>query len=57
MAKYLKAKSEFNQKLTELKKETHPSIYATDLHEIVLYQKLLELQDQINLLKGKFIKK
>ena len=56
MGNYLKAKNEFNQKLNELKKETQPSIYASDLNEIVLYQKLLELQEQINKLKEKFVK-
>ena len=39
MVNYLKAKNEFNQKLNELKNETHPSIYARDLSDIVLFQK------------------
>jgi hypothetical protein len=55
MVNYLKVKNEFNQKLNELKKETHPSVYANDLNEIVLYQKLLELEEQIKMLKEKSI--
>jgi hypothetical protein len=51
MENYLKAKNEFNQKLDELKKETNTSIYAHNLSEIVLYEKLLELQEEINGLK------
>jgi len=56
MENYLKAKNEFNQKLDKLKAEIHPSIYASDLKEIVLYQKLLELQEQLSWLKNKFVK-
>lgn len=57
MINYAKAKNDFNQKVNELKKETNSSIYASDLNEIVLYQKLLELQEQINSLKKPFTKK
>jgi hypothetical protein len=53
MGNYSKAKNEFNKELKELKKETHPSIYAGDLKEIVLYQKLMELQVQINTIREK----
>jgi hypothetical protein len=53
MVNYLKVKNEFDQKINELKKETHPSVYTSDLNEIVLYQKLLELEEQIKMLKDK----
>lgn len=53
MKKYQKATKEFNEKLHELKKETHPTIYGSDLTEIILYDKLLELQDSISMLKAK----
>jgi len=55
MENYLKVKNEFDQKINELKKSTHPSIYASDLNEIVLYQKLLELEERIIMLKEKSI--
>jgi hypothetical protein len=41
------ARSEFRQRLLELKNESMPSIYTYDLTEVVLYEKLLELQEQI----------
>ena len=56
MGNYVKIKNEFDQKLSELKKEINPSIYASDLNEIVIYQKLLELQEQINCLKDNLMK-
>ncbi len=56
MVDYIKAKNDFNQKINELKKETNSSIYAGNLSEIVLYQKLLELQEQVSMLKSKFAK-
>ena len=56
MVNYQKAKKEFSQKLSEFKKETHPSIYSGELNEIVLYQKLLELQEQIDWIKNKIVK-
>ena len=34
MGNYVKVKNEFDQKLSELKKEINPSIYASDLNEI-----------------------
>lgn len=58
MEKYEKAKSEFNKKLNEAKKETYQTIYGNDLREIILYDKLLELQEQLAALNEKmqFIK-
>ena len=57
MINYLKVKNEFDQKINELKKETHRSVYTSDLNEIVLYQKLLELEEQIKMLKEKSVSK
>lgn len=56
MVNYLKVKNEFDQKINELKKETHPSIYTSELNDIVLYKKLLELEEQIIMLKEKSMK-
>lgn len=53
MENYKKAKEEFNQKLDELKRVSHSSIYSQDLSDIVLYQKMLELQEQLMMLKTK----
>lgn len=48
-----KAKTEFNQKLELLQKEILPALYGHNLKEIVLYEKLLEMQEQINKLTEK----
>ena len=53
MKNTLKAKSEFNQKLDELQKEIKPALTGHNLKEIVLYEKLLDMQEQINKLAGK----
>lgn len=53
MKNNLTAKKEFDNKLEKLKKEASHSIYAHNLGEIVLYEKLLELEGQINVLKAK----
>ena len=53
MEKYQKASKEFNEKLVELKKETRPSIYGGELSEIILYDKLLELEEQLLILRTK----
>ncbi len=48
-----KAKEEFNQKLDELQKEIQPALYQQNLKEIVIYEKLMEMQEQINKLLDK----
>lgn len=45
---YTKAKEEFNQKLDKLEKEVQPAFYTQNLKEIVIYEKLIEMQEQIN---------
>jgi uncharacterized protein (DUF2164 family) len=45
---YTKAKEKFNQKLDKLEKETQPAFYTQNLKEIVIYEKLIEMQEQIN---------
>ena len=52
-----KAVTEFNQKLNALQRETQPALYGHNLKEIVLYEKLLEVQEQINKLVDKNEKK
>jgi hypothetical protein len=47
------AKKEFNQKLSKLKKDSEPALYETNLSDIVIYEKLLEIQKQIEKDKGK----
>ncbi|MEO8446153.1 MAG: hypothetical protein ABI528_01590 [bacterium] len=53
MENHSKAKKEFNEKLGRLKKETEPALYDQNLKEVVIYEKLLELQDQINMVSEK----
>ncbi len=43
-----KAKKEFNQKLSKLQKDAEPGLYETNLSDIVIYEKLLEIQKQIS---------
>lgn len=51
-----KAKKEFNEKLGKLKKEIEPALYDQNLKEVVIYDKLLEVQDQINKVSEKIEK-
>ena len=53
MEKHAKAKAEFEQKLDKLQKEIQPALYGHNLKEIVLYEKLMEIQEQINKLEKK----
>ena len=53
MQNHLKATEEFNGKMLELKKVLRPSIYGNEPRDIILYEKLLELQEQITILKEK----
>jgi len=52
-----KAKAEFNQKLSSLKKKAEPGMYETNLSDIVIYEKLLEVHKEINKLTDKLEKK
>ena len=51
------AKVAFTQKLDELNKLAGPSHIGQSLKEIVLYEKLLEIEDQITKLANKIEKK
>lgn len=47
------AKKEFNQKLSKLQKDSEPALYETNLSDIVIYEKLLEIQKQMDKGNGK----
>jgi hypothetical protein len=51
------AKADFDQKLSELKEGNQPSLLPSNLPEIVLYEKLPELQSQLNNLEKRLINK
>ena len=53
MKKYSKARKEFNENMQQLKKERQNSIYENNLSEIILYNKLLEIHQELILLKQK----
>lgn len=53
MENYSKAKAEFNQKLDELQKEIQPALYDHNLKEVVIYEKLMEMEERINKLLDK----
>jgi hypothetical protein len=53
MGNYKEAKAKFNQRLEELQKEIEPSLNGHNLKEIVIYEKLLDIQEQINKLELK----
>jgi len=57
MENHSKAVTEFNQKLNALQKETQPALYGHNLKEIILYEKMLDVQEQINKLIDKIEKK
>ena len=52
MRNYHKVIDEYNAKLLALKKEINPTIYVQDLSMIILFEKLLELQEEIARLKA-----
>ena len=52
-----KAKEEFEQKVSELAKVVQPSLCIQNLNEVVLYEKMLEMQEQITKLSLSFEKK
>jgi hypothetical protein len=43
-----KAKDTFNRKLGELQQDAQPSHIGQNLKEIVIYEKLLEMQEQMS---------
>ena len=47
------AKTVFNQKLAELNKLAKPSLIGQNSKEIAIYEKLLEIEEQINKLSNK----
>lgn len=51
-----KAKKEFNEKLGKLQKDSEPRFYETNLNDVVLYEKLMDLQEQINKVSDKLDK-
>ena len=53
MESYLKATEEFNKKIEELKKENQPALNEDNLKQIVIYQKLLEIEARIARLESK----
>lgn len=57
MKNHSTAKAEFYQKLDKLQKELEPAHYVHNLKEIVIYEKLIEIQEQINILEGKIEKR
>jgi len=57
MENHSKAKTEFDRKLEELKKEEHPVLYGNNLKDLVIYEKLLEMQEQLNRLSDRVEKK
>ncbi len=46
------AGAEFDQKLSELQKQARPSHIGTNLKEIILYEKLLQLENRLKLIEG-----
>lgn len=53
----LKAKEEFQQRLEELQEEIQPVLNDNTTKEVVIYEKLLEIQEQLNKLAIKIDKK
>jgi hypothetical protein len=46
------AGAEFERKLNELQKQARPSHIGTNLKEIVLYEKLLQLESRLKMLES-----
>lgn len=51
MQNHIKVKAEFNKKLEEFHNEAKPALYGNVLKEMVIYEKLIEIQDQLNKLE------
>lgn len=52
-----KAKKEFNEKLGKLQKDSEPRFYETNLKDIVIYEKLMDIQEQLEKVNDKVDKK
>lgn len=48
-----KAKKEFNEKLGKLQKDSEPKFYETNLKDIVIYEKLMDIEAQIGKVSDK----
>lgn len=53
----MKAKEEFKQRLEELQEEIQPVLNDNTTKEVVIYEKLLEIQEQLNKLAIKLDKR
>ena len=56
MQNHSQAKAEFTQRIEVLEKEMQPALVAHNLKEIVIYEKLMEIQEQLSKLEKKFEK-
>jgi len=52
-----KAKREFNEKLGKLQKDSEPRLYETNLKDIVIYEKLMDIEEQLAKVNDKVDKK
>ena len=50
------AKKEFNEKLGKLQKDSEPRFYETNLKDIVIYEKLMDIEEQISKVNEKINK-
>ncbi len=48
-----KAKNEFNEKLGKLQKDSEPRFYETNLKDVVIYEKLMDIQEQLEKVNDK----
>ena len=48
-----KAKKEFNEKLGKLQKDSEPRFYETNLNDVVIYEKLMDIQEQLEKVNDK----
>ncbi|MBN8568926.1 MAG: hypothetical protein J0M18_04800 [Ignavibacteria bacterium] len=48
-----KAKKEFNEKLGKLQKDSEPRFYETNLKDVVIYEKLMDIQEQLEKVNDK----
>ena len=48
MKKNSKATVAFKQKLDELQQEIQPALYGHNLKEIILYEKLMDIEEKLN---------
>lgn len=55
MKNIMEAKLIFDKKLTEIQNQTQPAHIGHNLKEIVIYEKLLEMQEQLNKLEKQLL--